>query len=218
MNFSTLNTISLDDGKVIIKRGGSGGGATINNQSKVVDITENGTTEVVPDSGFTGLSKVEVNVNVSGGSGGGELEGEYYLARPNGWYWRLIKVNTNSISPDTTEWEDYTNAISLPIETFAIYDQIYQGALSGSMLRYSHDRATYINGQQVVYIQQKKSVTPIWALSERECEVSAMKFPSLYEFIKTQQPMTEAEFEAFMLEMAGLQRITKEEYESLITA
>ena len=78
MNFSTLNTVSLDDGKVIIKRGGSGGGATINNQSKVVDITENGTTEVVPDSGFTGLSKVEVNVNVSGGSGGGESNITYY--------------------------------------------------------------------------------------------------------------------------------------------
>jgi hypothetical protein len=52
----------------------TGGGDTINNQEKSVDITENGTTEVVADAGFTGLSKVSINVNVptSGGGGGGE--------------------------------------------------------------------------------------------------------------------------------------------------
>ena len=58
-----LNAIGLD-GNVIIKRGTSGGGTTIKNQNKVVDITENGTTEITPDSDFTGLSKVTVNVEV----------------------------------------------------------------------------------------------------------------------------------------------------------
>ena len=55
----------------------TGGGVTINNQEKSVDITENGTTEVVADAGFTGLSKVSINVNVptSGGGGGGESTG-----------------------------------------------------------------------------------------------------------------------------------------------
>ena len=46
--------------------GGEGGGATINNQDKVVDITENGTTEVVADGGFTGLGKVTINTEVEG--------------------------------------------------------------------------------------------------------------------------------------------------------
>ena len=67
------------DGGVIIKKG-EGGGAIINNQDKVVDITENGTTEVVADGGFTGLGKVTINTEVSGGGGtpdtpsGGSME------------------------------------------------------------------------------------------------------------------------------------------------
>ena len=72
MNTILLNTISLDDGKVIVK-GDGGGGVTINNQSKSVEITENGTTEVTADTGYTGLGKVTINTNVasSGGGGGG---------------------------------------------------------------------------------------------------------------------------------------------------
>ena len=46
-------------------------GVPINNQDKVVDITENGTTEVVADGGFTGLGKVTINTEVSGGESGG---------------------------------------------------------------------------------------------------------------------------------------------------
>lgn len=69
MNKVLLNTVGLD-GEVIIKKGGGGGGVTINNQEKSVDITENGTTEVVADAGFTGLGKVSVNVNVASSGGG----------------------------------------------------------------------------------------------------------------------------------------------------
>lgn len=46
------------------------GSVNINNQDKIIDIIKNGTTEVVADSGYTGLGKVSVNVNVptSGGA------------------------------------------------------------------------------------------------------------------------------------------------------
>ena len=65
MNKIALNTVPLDGGDVIIKKGsGGGGGVTINNQSKSVDITENGVTEVVANAGFTGLGKVTANVKV----------------------------------------------------------------------------------------------------------------------------------------------------------
>ena len=60
MGMMTLNTIGLDG--VIIKKGGGG---DMPLQDKVVDITENGTTEVLPDSGKA-LSKVTVNVEVEG--------------------------------------------------------------------------------------------------------------------------------------------------------
>ena len=40
-------------------------------QEKSVSITSNGTTDVIPDSGFDGLSKVTVTTNVAGGGGGG---------------------------------------------------------------------------------------------------------------------------------------------------
>ena len=68
-----MNIVSLDGGTIIKKgSGGSsgGGGVTIKNQVKVIDIVENGSTEVLPDAGFTGLEKVSVNVNVPIGGGG----------------------------------------------------------------------------------------------------------------------------------------------------
>ena len=55
-----LNIVNLDGGKVIIKSG--------NLQDKEVEITENGTIEVAPDSGFSGLEKVTINTEVKGGS------------------------------------------------------------------------------------------------------------------------------------------------------
>lgn len=83
MNIAKLNTVSLDDKTFIIKRGTSGG-ATINNQDKVVDITENGTTEIVADGGYTGLGKVIINTEVSGG--GESVEYWDITAAPEGLY------------------------------------------------------------------------------------------------------------------------------------
>lgn len=75
MNKIALNTVPLDGGDVIIKKGsGGGGGVTINNQSKSVDITENGTTEVTADTGYTGLGKVTINTNVASSGGGSDTE------------------------------------------------------------------------------------------------------------------------------------------------
>ncbi len=53
----------------------TGGGVTINNQDKNIDIVENGTTEVVADAGFTGLGKVVVNTNVASSGGGSRWTG-----------------------------------------------------------------------------------------------------------------------------------------------
>lgn len=65
MNTVLLNTFSLD-GETVIKKGsgGGGGGIPINNQSKSVEFTENGTSEVRYDAGYTGLEKVSVKVAI----------------------------------------------------------------------------------------------------------------------------------------------------------
>ena len=64
MNTVLLNTVHLDGAPIIKKVPGEGGGSTILNQSKSVEITENGSVSVTPDAGYTGLSKVNVNVDV----------------------------------------------------------------------------------------------------------------------------------------------------------
>lgn len=69
MNTVMLNTVHLDGAPIIKKGSGGGGGVTINNQSKSIDIVENGTTEIVADSGYTGLGKVTVNVDVPSSGG-----------------------------------------------------------------------------------------------------------------------------------------------------
>ena len=52
--------------EVVESTGGQGGGSiSIDNQDKSLDVTENGTYEVIADSGYTGLGKVTVNVDVA---------------------------------------------------------------------------------------------------------------------------------------------------------
>jgi len=50
----------------LIGKNAGGGGGSAKLQNKEVTITENGTSEVKPDSGYDGLKKVEITTNVSG--------------------------------------------------------------------------------------------------------------------------------------------------------
>ena len=123
------------DGGVIIKRG-EGGGTPINNQDKVVDITENGTTEVVADGGFTGLGKVTINTEVEGAkpkwTGHADAEG----LRAIGWtdediaYYQENSVNWN-------EEDDECHKVSE--DNKALY-----GVLTASNISSYRDRIVYL--------------------------------------------------------------------------
>lgn len=81
-NLVTKNEIHVTD--VCEDLGGCGeDDVLINNQEKNIDITENGLTEIIADTGFTGLSKVTVNTNVSSSGGEGDYpvigDGKTYL-------------------------------------------------------------------------------------------------------------------------------------------
>lgn len=222
MNIAKLNTVSLDDKTFIIKRGTSGG-ANINNQNKVVDITENGTVDIVPDAGYTGLAKVTANVNVSGGSGG-ELEGEYVLLKRNGWYWKLTDTFINA----DKEFH-YQTVTGLFIMMGTIYEALHVLTTTSSEVLRSELRICYrdIGALQEAYISNLDGETNVsrWrAIAEggsTKIDFGGIlgEYNSIYEAIcALASPMTEAEFEAMMLSEYKLQRITKEEYESLITA
>ena len=67
-----LNIAYLNGASGLSRKRGNSSVAVIN-QDKQIGITENGTIEVVADSGYTGLGKVSVNVNVEGSGGSTSL-------------------------------------------------------------------------------------------------------------------------------------------------
>lgn len=86
LNNKMLNVAYLEGAEsiVISGDGGGGGGSDVQiiNQSKSVTITENGTTSVTYDSGYTGLSEVNIGVNVASSGGSGDS--------PFSWDWSQI--------------------------------------------------------------------------------------------------------------------------------
>ena len=132
MGIIGLNAIGLD-GNVLVKKGGGG---SINNQDKVVDITENGTTEVVADSGFTGLGKVTINTEVEGAkpkwTGHADAEG----VKASGWtdediaYYQENGVNWNE---EDDEWHKVTD------DNKALY-----GVLTASNISTYKERIVYL--------------------------------------------------------------------------
>ena len=121
------------DGGVIIKKGG---GVPIQTQDKSVDITENGTTEVVADDGYTGLGKVTINTEVEGAkpkwTGHADAEG----LKAIGWtdediaYYQENGVNWNE---EDDEWHKVTE------DNKALY-----GVLTADNILTYKDRIVYL--------------------------------------------------------------------------
>ena len=116
-----LNTISLDDGRVI-KKSSSGGGVAIKNQSKSVTIAENGNTVVSYDAGYTGLEKVSVKVAIPNEEKVVDIteNGTTEVVAANGFLSKVV-VNTNVASsgggggttPSRPSWTGHADAEGL---------------------------------------------------------------------------------------------------------
>ena len=70
----TVPSDTLLDGMASLIESIEAGGAP-SLQSKSITYTANGTATITPDDGYDGLSSVDVTVDVSGGGGGGIIEG-----------------------------------------------------------------------------------------------------------------------------------------------
>ena len=170
MNITTLNVVSLDDGRILKK-----GGATPNPPS-----------------------------------GGDVLPPDAIVLAPNGWYW---KFTDEAISSDI--WCNVL--LMMPYNTGVRY---FDGKMKNAIYRdYSsvwYDIGYYLGSgrtseNHIIYAISESIGCSI-ALDEQTTLVG----DSVFEIFNQVMPMTEAEFEAFMLENTYLQRITKEEYEALI--
>lgn len=211
-------------------------------QTKDIDVTENGVIEVTPDEGYLGLAKVNVNIEVptGGGNSGGALEGEYYLAKPNGRYWKSKlsymmrdKYPVIEIYPSLTltdEEIDVLYAYCYLFQQFG-YTATYDDGgipIDGSWVllkspvevsqRTGHDSETinsYLQGQT-----NWSSLMGAW----QECSIISGGLTggmevSLVDMVRMEMGeeaanMSDDEIIALISEMFMLEQVTKEEYES----
>lgn len=126
MNTIRLNTIG--DSPVVVKKG-----SQVQSQEKTVEITENGTTEVVPDSGYA-LLKVTVNTNVQGGSGGGSSE---YI---------FVKIDDNA-DVNSSAILMVASLASMPFWTDASIIGVLQGNESRGCVAYNNQNAHTVSSK-----------------------------------------------------------------------
>lgn len=157
------------------------------------------------------------------GGGGADLEGEYLLVRPNGWYWKVTDTFIN------LGIESQYQAIT---SLFVMFGTLYEVGSASSISGYVGSIELklcyrdvgilqYISTQKLVdYVNPIDSWIVIAEGGKTKMDIGDIvgEFESIYEALcALAMPMTETEFEAMMLAQYGLQRITKEEYEALIT-
>lgn len=95
-----ITTETIDNYADFVDSISTGGGGNL--QTKNVTITENGTTTVLPDSGYTGLDEVNITANVSGATVPSEYTLLDYIETRNTGY-----MNINYFPNDNTSYEAY---------------------------------------------------------------------------------------------------------------
>lgn len=152
-------------------------------------------------------------------SGGEVLEGDYFLAKANEYYWKTNLPMVEKMTHDMPEYGVYNNFCTIFAEIGATFEGV---RFDGSRLVYK--AANFWIQTHRKYTSSDGTIfNPIIAIRESDIDNPEFgKYKSLVELYKTiaemeGTPMTEEEVMA-QIEGMGLTRITKEEYEALITA
>lgn len=212
----------------------------IKSQSKEIEVTANGTTVVEPDAGFAYLNKVSVKTNVeqSGGGGGTELEGEYYLTKPNGRYWKLI-LTWDSLTEEQKSGVQYLyNSLSdLGSVYTCVGDKVHHGGSipqNGiyytryskilSNLGYSVARMKFdSNRHDLLSCFAWQEAYPYLPSYVSEQFPSMMTITSLFDYVKVVFELesgytpSDEEVYAMLAQMFMIEPITKEEYEDMVS-
>lgn len=154
-------------------------------------------------------------------SGGDVLEGEYYLAKPNGWYW---KFTDEFYALSTSDKNQFITSLFLMMGT--MYEHIHQSSYGGNYK--SGIRTCFRDIGMLQYVANNNiedaGVISDWVacaeggptkinLGEIQGE-----YESIFHMVNSMVgEMTEEDFAAMMLSQYIIQRITKEEYEALLT-
>ena len=109
----------LTEGVQALKDGYGQGGKP--EQEKTVEITENGTTDVLPDTGYA-LSKVTVNTNVAGSGDADNLEGYFDSSVKN-----IMLPNITAIHPNKFHSDSQINSVVAP-RVVTVQDSAFRGA------------------------------------------------------------------------------------------
>jgi hypothetical protein len=150
--------------------------------------------------------------------GGAELEGDYFLAKANEYYWKPNLPMANKITYDMPEYSSYTALCSLFTQVGAAFEGVSFNGLRVGYKDVNFRLQTHYNASS----GDSAISNPIIAVRESNIDSPDFgKYSCLVEAYKTimeQQgtPMTDEEVVALIEEM-GLTRITKEEFEALIT-
>lgn len=152
-----------------------------------------------------------------------ELEGDYYLAKPNGYYWKYVGPKT--VSKDSEMYGKLQNFALIQsiqdnmyrlVSSDGIENDHYFSVLIFLSIFGSKNTTNEINMNDFVAFSEKNITKTL----EGVILPNEMSFyeSMLFRFGISKEEMPEESFEAMILENYSMQRITKEEYESLITA
>ena len=175
MNITTLNVVSLDDGRILKK-----GGAT-----------------PTPPSG-----------------GGGNLSPDAIVYEPNGWYWRA--------KDGTYDFFNYFHVLSVltPSAYSGVVDTVkgkYEPKDGVGLIKKGVELGMAVG--KMLYNTQGLAVVALAESKNANFKVGTdiISGSSFYEAFSKMQPMTEDEFISLFEENYGFIRITKGEYEALLS-